>query len=265
MEDVQRAIDANPWPYRSGRGHLGVKWRSGVEANKLELDRRIAEGQYTAAQALHRMTVGAVNLDGTPNGPRRPTLAAKWGPGGLASVGAPQPVVDAHVDQLKAHLVLRLREGSSRKRKHDTGTATAGSTAVIAESDEEERSLASRGGGAAKKARTPTDDDPAALLMLDGNGAKHPKIFVAKANTLLANQHELWRRVRRPHKGAPADCSIAHALYCMRQGGPLRRNWKAYSDAAVARHIDRLCLFLCRLRDSVRDGTFDGEPVYAVE
>jgi hypothetical protein len=108
--EVQAAVRASPWPFAKGEGHLGVKWRSGVEANRRELDRRIAAGEFTAVQALHRMTDGLTNLDGSVNGPARPTLRSKWGPGGLASVRCPQAVVDAHVDALRAHLAARVAE-----------------------------------------------------------------------------------------------------------------------------------------------------------
>lgn len=101
---VLEAVRAAPWPYPKGQGHLGVKWKNGAEANKRVLDTAIARGDFTAAEALHRMTEGMINADGTPNGPRRPTLAAKWGPGGLACVHQPAHVVTAHVEALRQHL-----------------------------------------------------------------------------------------------------------------------------------------------------------------
>ena len=251
---LARAIDDSQWPYPKGQGHLGVKWSAGVEWNKQELSRRIAVGEFTAAQALHRMTDGAVNTDGTLNGPRRPTLASKWGPAGLARVGAPKAVVDAHVDALKQHLISLIRVGPPALAS-STASAASAATKRKLSGDAAEQPVVKRPAAPALG-----QDAAAAAVMLAGVGAGHPKIFVAKANSVRANQQELFRRVRRPRDAAAADCSVDHALHCMRADGPLRMHWKARADPAVGRHIDELCTWLRRLRERVRNGTFDGEP-----
>ena len=178
---VERGIRESPWPYAKGGGHLGVKWRNGAAWNKQELDRRIARGEFTAIEALNRMTPGAPNLDGVPNGPRRPTLAMKWGPGGLASVRQPQTVVDAHVDQLKTHLTMRFLEslasdasvdaaldrldGGTRSRRwaappQRTGE-TAGKVVIEIDDDEEDEAQAIAPARAVRKEKRKKSDDEA--------------------------------------------------------------------------------------------------------
>ena len=98
------AAALDPWPYPAGKGHLGVTWKAGLERNKQELDKRIAEGQFTAAQGLQRMTDGMKNLSGPPNGFGRPTLAMKWKANAVASPAA----IDAHVAALRAHLAAQI-------------------------------------------------------------------------------------------------------------------------------------------------------------
>ena len=100
---VAAAVHANPWPYAQGEGHLGVKLANSVEANQRILSRAVAHGSFTAAEALHRMTDGEVNLDGTRNGTHaRPTLATKWARNARAGTSVAQ--VEVHVLALKRHL-----------------------------------------------------------------------------------------------------------------------------------------------------------------
>ena len=73
-----RDAPAHFWPHAKGQGHLGVKLSNTDRANGAELARRIGLGEFTACQALHRLTEGAMNKSGVRNGPERPTLALKW-------------------------------------------------------------------------------------------------------------------------------------------------------------------------------------------
>jgi len=62
---------------------------------------------YTAAQALHRMTEGMENLHSPPNGPGRPTLTTKW----CARVkGVTPEAVKVHVEALRQHLAGMIEE-----------------------------------------------------------------------------------------------------------------------------------------------------------
>jgi hypothetical protein len=96
--NIVRRTERHWWPHPKGSGHLGVKLTNTPEQNAVELCRRF-KGQgrlkptdtFTAAQALHRLTDGMPNHSGPPNGPQRPTLAAKWKsskPGERAAIGA---------------------------------------------------------------------------------------------------------------------------------------------------------------------------------
>ena len=94
----------NLWP--AGNHELGVKWAKGVKWNKEEIDRRIAAGEYSAAQCLSRLTDGMPNHTGVPNGPGRPTLATKW----LERVHKPLCLTqEEHAEEIKQH-VAQLRE-----------------------------------------------------------------------------------------------------------------------------------------------------------
>ena len=130
---VLREARASPWPFPKGRGHLHVKWRNGVERNKRVLSEVIGRGEFTAAEALHRMTEGMLNSDGTPNGPRRPTLAMKWGPGGMACVRQPAHIVDAHVHALRQHCADMVAAELSRR----AAASSAAAVDLTADSDDD--------------------------------------------------------------------------------------------------------------------------------
>lgn len=126
MDEVRK----NPWPYASGNGHLNVHWACGVEGNKQRLSRcsasclpptcaahaplqgtdiafrlaAVAIGEYTPAEALHRMTDGMLNNSGPPNGPGRPTLTAKW------CARFPPEAVKEHVEALRQYLADLIEE-----------------------------------------------------------------------------------------------------------------------------------------------------------
>ena len=94
------------WPYPKGTGHLGVSWKGGVDANLEALRSRIdgSPREFTASQALHRMSDGMANLSGPPNGEARPTLATKW----KATLRGVDPsTIDEHVHHLKMWLARR--------------------------------------------------------------------------------------------------------------------------------------------------------------
>ena len=122
------------WPYPQGAGHLGVQRSQSVHENIAELRRRIeVSKEFTAAQALHRMTDGMPNHDGPPNGPSsRPTLATKWKAGSAGHSKAAG--VDAHVQELKrwlserAHAEIARRTSAHRlATPSPRGPASAGS------------------------------------------------------------------------------------------------------------------------------------------
>lgn len=138
---VLQAAREAPWPYPKGQGHLGVKWKFGVEKNKAVLDEQIAKGSFTAAQGLHRMTIGMVNADdGVPNGPGgRPTLAMKWGPGGVASVRQPASVVDAHVEQLRQHLANAVAAQLARRGGRASTSAPVITVDLVSDDDDNEQ------------------------------------------------------------------------------------------------------------------------------
>ena len=127
---VREAVDANPWPHGKGGGKLFVTWRAGVEKNIRTLDQKIGCNTFTATQVLHRMTVGAINLDNAANGweDSRPTLAQKWGPKNQFgrprstlkfSVSESWPEVNTHVDALRNHLIRRIEEDITTTAAHN--------------------------------------------------------------------------------------------------------------------------------------------------
>ena len=63
-------------------------------------------------------------------------------------------------------------------------------------------------------------------------------------------QQEQLARIKK------GELSVDYALSCMRDGGPLRRNWGAAADAAVRQHIDALCKFLREIKEQARAGTY---------
>ena len=102
-EMVRAAVAADPWPFAPGRAELGIQWRGGAPANVAEMRRRVAGGEYSAAQALHRLSHGQRNhteVPHTTNGPPpgRPTLVEEWG----CLPGVQPAEVEAHVTELKA-------------------------------------------------------------------------------------------------------------------------------------------------------------------
>ena len=101
------AARESPWPYPSGCGHLGVQWRNSVAVNQQILDAACRRGDFTAAQALHRMTDGMINRDGSINGPspeQRPTLVTKWARSVRNPIGVDGLNVATHVRLLRQHL-----------------------------------------------------------------------------------------------------------------------------------------------------------------
>ena len=97
---VHDVVTASPWPWpvHEGVGRLGVAYSQGVQANICELGRRIGRQEFTAAQALHRLstTVAADSSAAASN-----TLVAQW----RAQQVGPLAEIDDHVAQLKAYLV----------------------------------------------------------------------------------------------------------------------------------------------------------------
>ena len=101
-ELVRAAVAADPWPFAPAPFELGVGWHGGALANVAEMRRRVAGGEYSAAQALHRLSHGQLNRNGAPpttNGPPpgRPTLVEVWGclpgvqPGEVGQHSDPHP------------------------------------------------------------------------------------------------------------------------------------------------------------------------------
>ena len=108
-ELVRAAVAADPWPFAPGRAELGVGWHSGAFANVAEMRRRIAGGEYSAAQALHRLSHGQLNRTEalpTTNGPPpgRPTLVEAW----RRLPGVQPGEVEAHVTELKAAMAVAV-------------------------------------------------------------------------------------------------------------------------------------------------------------
>eukprot|EP01050_Picozoa_sp_SAG11_P023333 SAG11_NODE_4661_length_1817_cov_1.245052_1_plen_276_part_00 len=111
--DVIAEVRRDPWPYPAGQGHLGVQYKCGVEWNCSELSRRIGAGEYTAAQALHRI------LQEFNRG--RKVLATKWS---VAQVDHPTAVF-AQISKLQQHLVTLVRSQMAEQRPQgqpDTST-----------------------------------------------------------------------------------------------------------------------------------------------
>jgi len=236
----------NMWP--AGEHHLGVHWMSGLEWNKAELNRRIAAGEFSAAQCLSRLTDGMPNFHGPINGPGRPTLATKWK---QRVSGASAEDIDAHVAALREHVARQVAQRLGLLHDGDAATKKRGA-------DDAARSAPTP---APKRARTQGGEAAATWacgLRIQGKPGDptpsgHPlttKIFVAKANSVQKNQQEQLARIKK------GELSVDYALSCMRDGGPLRRNWGAAADAAVRQHIDALCKFLREIKEQARAGTY---------
>ena len=189
-EAVLAEARANPWPFAKGHGHLHVQWKNGLDGNKQCLDAAILRGEFSAAQALHRLTVGMLNLDGSRNGPQRPTLSSKWASGGRAAAA-----VSAHVEALRLHLAQRVAADIARAGTAGTAAGTAGTAAGTA------GTAAATSDGAEAIDLTASDDEPPpppppAALQRDGDAAS-----LALARRLQADES----RAEVPGRGAEAD------------------------------------------------------------
>jgi len=186
-EAVLAEARANPWPFAKGHGHLHVQWKNGLDGNKQCLDAAILRGEFSAAQALHRLTVGMLNLDGSRNGPQRPTLSSKWASGGRAAAA-----VSAHVEALRLHLAQRVAADIARAGTAGTAAGTAGTAAATSD-------------GAEAIDLTASDDEPPpppppAALQRDGDAAS-----LALARRLQAESDAELAASVAGREGSPSD------------------------------------------------------------
>jgi len=179
-EAVLAEARANPWPFAKGHGHLHVQWKNGLDGNKQCLNAAILRGEFSAAQALHRLTVGMLNLDGSRNGPQRPTLSSKWASGGRAAAA-----VSAHVEALRLHLAQRVAADIARAGTAGTAAATSdGAEAIdLTASDDE-----------------PPPPPPPAALQRDGDAAS-----LALARRLQAESDAELAASVAGREGSPSD------------------------------------------------------------
>ena len=261
-DQVLRVAREHMWP--AGAHHLGVHWASGLDLNKAELDRRIARGEFSAAQCLSRLTDGMPNYHGPPNGPQRPTLATKWRLHGVG--GASPDDIDQHVAALREHVATQVAQHlgllTSHARAMPIDSATSSAKRKAADAVDAHRDDECLAPPAAKQPRAETSSVWRCGLRISGQpgdaapslpgGVLSKQIFVAKSKSVRQNQQEQLARIKL------GELSITYALLCMRVGGPLRRHWGAASDPAVERHIDELCTFLSELRKRAEEGTRNG-------
>ena len=251
---VLRAVRASPWPFAKGEGHLHVKWKLGAEGNKRVLSEVIARGEFTAAQALHRMTDNMVNTDGTPNGPStRPTLASKWGPGGMACVRQPASVVNAHVEALRQHLADMVSAELTRQ----SAASAAAAVDLTADTDDEEPPRppsqavpSDRGDDAASLAlarRLQAESDAAfASELAAGGGAP------GKRRQSPATGDELTASQRRRIHGYDPETNSIQKNYDFDGNHTLdHKGWGADSNTSAAPSVverartDRSCCRMC--------------------
>ena len=266
----ERVLDAartNLWP--AGYHPLGVHWANGIQWNKDEIDRRIALGEYTAAQCLSRLTDGMPNHSGPPNGPGRPTLATKWRKNTSAQPGD----IEEHVAALREHVAVQVAQqlGLLPSTSHDSSLWDDTEVATVQrdQAPHHKRPLDSTDEGPRKLARIAFKPASTAAssgsvfkcglrltgrpgdTIPGGGGQLTTKIFVSKSQSVRQNQQAQLSRLKT------GELSIEYALFCMRVGGPLRRHWDAARHPEIRSHIDELCRFLERLRQAALDGSYD--------
>ena len=271
-ERVLAAARTDMWP--RGYHKLGVHWASGLQWNKEEIDRRIAKGEYTAAQCLSRLTDGMPNHEGPPNGPGRPTLATKW----RKVISASREDIEQHVAALREHVAMQVAQQlgmlaipSSNIRDVGGGAAAASSVRnnnpkrpLDSSATQQPQKLARTDtASTASTAATSSGSDSSVFMCglrltgrpgdpIPSGGRLSTQIFVKKSQSVRQNQQTQLSKLKA------GELSIEYALYCMRMGGPLRRHWQAAQYPELARHIDELCKHLEDLRQRARDGSYDG-------
>ena len=256
-ERVLAAARTDMWP--AGTHKLGVHYNNGVAWNCGEIDRRIAAGEYTASQCLSRLTDGMPNHHGPDNGPGRPTLATKWKNAGLF----PAADVDRHVDALREHVAIQVAQKIGLLQRGASHSPQGGDAASASPERKRPRAGAAECTAAPvsnKQARAASGSEFSCGVRLTGRpGDPIPggrvlsrQIFVTKTKSIHQNQQSQLSKIRA------GELSIEYALLCMRDGGPLRRNWKAGSNPSVRRHIDELCAFLSDIKQRAMEGTYGG-------
>ena len=210
----------NLWP--AGKHKLWVIWAKGVKWNKEEIDRRIAAGEYSAAQCLSRLTDGMPNHTGPPNGPGRPTLATKW----LESVHKPLCLTqEEHAEEIKQH-VAQLREHVALQVALQLGLCDEHGRATM---------MAATGHGKKRMARTATYGAPGSVTASRAapaevaDAAERRRQILAEAAEQRAHLQQASSSVssaaarKRPAPASPPKAELAAAPAAMPSAAPRKK------------------------------------------